>query len=75
MSKVFTSFDTVGRAYDKVRKELWNLGLLWEGSRMDSVDATFLTVAPISAVAGYMGFYQPATQTIEFPSVRGPCDE
>jgi len=72
VSKVFTSFDTVSRAYDKVRKELWNLGLLWEGSRMDSVDATYLTVAPISAVAGYMGFYQPATQTIEFPSVYLP---
>ena len=32
----------------------------------------YLTIAPISAVAGYMGFYQPATKTIEFPSVYLP---
>ena len=72
MSKIYTSFDEMSRAYNSVRRELWNLGVLWDGSRLDSVDATYLTVAPISAVAGYMGFYQPATQTIEFPSVYLP---
>ena len=72
MSKVYTSYEEMCRAYNKVRMELWNLGVLWEGSRLDSVDATYLTVAPIAALAGYMGLYQPATTTIEFPSVYLP---
>ena len=72
MSKVYTSYKEVCWAYDKVRMELWNLGVLWEGSRMDSVGATYLKVAPIAALAGYMGLYQPETKEIEFPSVYLP---
>ena len=72
MSKVYTSYEEVCRAYDKVRMELWNIGVLWEGSRMDNVGATYLKVAPIAALAGYMGLYQPETKEIEFPSVYLP---
>jgi len=72
MSKIYTSYEEMSRAYNKVRTELWNLGVLWDGSKLDNVDATYLTIAPIAALAGYMGLYQPATKTIEFPSVYLP---
>lgn len=72
--KIYTSFDEVTYAYDKVRMELYNMGVLWSESKLDKVESTYLTIAPISAVAGYMGFYQPATKTIEFPSVYLPIE-
>ena len=72
MSKVYTSFDEMSRAFNKVRTELGNLGVLWDGSKLDKVGATYLTVAPIAALAGYMGLYQPETKKIEFPSVYLP---
>ena len=31
-----------------------------------------LTIAPIAALGGYMGFYDPSTRDIEFPSVYLP---
>ena len=72
--KIYTSFDEMTYAYDKVRMELYNMGVLWSESKLDKVESTYLTIAPISAVAGYMGFYQPATKTIEFPSVYLPIE-
>jgi len=72
MSKVYTSFDEVTRAYNKVRTELWKLGVLWDGSKLDGVGLTYLPFAPISALGGYMGFYDPNTGEIEFPSVYLP---
>lgn len=72
MSQVYTSFGEVSRAYNKVRKELWDLGVLWEGSKLEGVGCTYLTIAPIAALAGYMGLYQPETKMIEFPSVYLP---
>ena len=74
MSKVYTSFDEVTRAYNKVRTELWKLGVLWDGSKLDGVGLTYLTVAPIAALAGYMGLYDPETKEIEFPSVYLPFE-
>ena len=74
MSKIYTSFDEMSRAFNKVRGELADLGVLWEGSRLANVDATYLTVAPIAALAGYMGLYQPETKEIEFPSVYLPFE-
>lgn len=72
MSKVYTSFDEVTRAYNKVRTELWNFDVLWDGSKLDEVGCTYLTIAPIAALAGYMGLYDPETKEIEFPSVYLP---
>lgn len=72
MSKIYTSFKEVTRAYNKVRMELWNLGVLWDGSKLDGVGCTYLTIAPIAALGGYMGFYDPNTKEIEFPSVYLP---
>ena len=72
MSKIYTSYDEMCRAYNKVRTELGNLDVLWDGSRLDRVGCTYLTLAPIAALAGYMGLYQPETKEIEFPSVYLP---
>lgn len=74
MSKIFTSDAEACRAYNKVRMELWNLGILWDGSKLDSVNYSYLTVAPIAALTGYMGLYQPETKEIEFPSVHLPIE-
>ena len=72
MSRIFTSYETVARAYNKVRMELWHLGVLWNGSKLDGVGCTYLMVAPWLAVTGTMGQYQPAKREIEFPSVYLP---
>lgn len=72
MSKVYTSYEEVCRAYNKVRTELWNFRVLWDGSKLDGVGLTYLPFAPISALGGYMGFYDPNTGEIEFPSVYLP---
>ena len=72
MSKIFTSFETVSRAYNKVRNELIEFRALWDGSKLDEVGLTYLPFAPISALGGYMGFYDPNTGEIEFPSVYLP---
>ena len=72
MSKIYTSFKEMERAYNKVRMELWNLGILWDGSKLERVGCTYLVIAPIAALGGYMGFYDPNTREIEFPSVYLP---
>lgn len=72
MSKIYTSDKEVNRAYNKVRMELWNLGVLWDGSKLEKVGYTYLKIAPIAALGGYMGFYDPNTRDIEFPSVYLP---
>ncbi len=74
MNKIYTSYAQVSRAYNKVRMELWNLKVLWKGSRLDGVGCTYLTVAPIAALSGTMGLYQPATKVIEFPSAYLPIE-
>ena len=38
MSRIFTSYKIVSRAYNKVRMELWDLGVLWDGSKLETVD-------------------------------------
>ena len=37
MSKIYTSYEQVSRAYNKVRMELWKLGVLWDGSKLETV--------------------------------------
>ena len=74
INHIYTSFDEVERAYNKVRNELWTLEALWDGSRLDGIGCTYRTIAPIAALAGYMGLYQPETKVIEFPSVYLPIE-
>ena len=49
MSKVYTSYDEVNRAFNKVRNELFKIRVLWDGSRLDGVGCTYLTIAPIGS--------------------------
>ena len=72
MSKVYTSFNEVSRAYNKVRMELWHLGVLWDGSKLDGVECIYDQIAPIAALSGTMGWYDPDSKDITFPSVYLP---
>lgn len=72
ISKIYTSFKEVTQVYNKVCMGLWNLGVLWDESRLEGVGCTYQTIAPIAARGGYMGFYDPNTRDIEFPSVYLP---
>ena len=72
MGQIYTSRNEVNRAYNKVRMELWRLGVLWEGSKLDGVGCTYLTIAPSMTFTGTMGRYQEKEKTIEFPSMYLP---
>jgi hypothetical protein len=74
MGKIYTSFGTVSRAFNKVRTELWNLGVLWEGSRLERVPCVYNPFAPLAALGGTMGWYDPEKKRIEFPSVYLPFE-
>ena len=41
MGKICTSYNEVDRAYNKVRMELWRLGVLGDGSKLDGVECLF----------------------------------
>ena len=62
----------MARAYDKVRKELIGFGVLWDGSKLDGVECSYLTIAPSMTFTGTMGRYQEKKKTIEFPSMYLP---
>ena len=68
MSKIYTSFDEVTRAYNKVRNELIKFGVLWDGSKMDGVECFYEPFEPHGLV-GWMGFYQFDDRNIHFPAV------
>jgi len=73
MSKICTSYEQVSRAYNKVCKELWNLGVLWEGSKLDKVQCIY---DPLEwrGLIGWMGFYQYRDKSIHFPAVYNGLD-
>ena len=72
MVQIYTSRNEVNRAYNKVRMELWRLGVLWDGSKLDGVECSYLTIAPSMTFTGTMGRYQEKKKTIEFPSMYLP---
>ena len=55
MGKIYTSYKQVSRAFNKVRKELWNLGVLWAGSKLDEVVCFWEPLNPCGLV-GKMGY-------------------
>ena len=72
MSKIFTSYEHVNTAYNKVRMELWNLGVLWDGSKLEQVPCIYDPISPVAALSGTMGWYDENSKDITFPSVYLP---
>lgn len=67
MFKIFTSYECVNKAFNKVRWELWKLGVLWAGSRLESVDCVFDSF-PIECVfRGAEGLWKEKLNAIVFP--------
>lgn len=73
MSKIYTSFKEVKRAYDKVRKELIDFGVLWDGSKLDGVECIYEPLQPRGLI-GWMGFYDFDDRDIHFPAVYNGFD-
>lgn len=73
LKKVYVSFDEMERAFNKVRRELQDLGLLSEGSRLDKVDCYYegFTIGGLCGCVGTMGFYDPDKndRAIHIPAV------
>ena len=73
VEKVFVSMEEMEKAFNKVRAELQNMDLLFEGSRLDKVDCyheRFSAGALYGLVA--MGFYDPRDQNIHIPAAFPP---
>jgi len=77
MSKIYTSFKEVTRTYNKVRKELIDLGILWDGSKLDEVECHYEALNPVGLI-GWMGFYEfihsQGDGNIHFPAVYNGLD-
>ena len=73
MGKIYTSFKEVTRAYNKVRMELGNLGVLWDGSKLDGVECIY---EPFQwrGLISWMGFYDFDDRNIHFPAVYNGLD-
>ena len=68
VKQIYTSFEEVTDAYNKVRDELIALGLLWRCSKLDKVQCFYERAAPVSAVTGRMGYFDEGDRDIHFPS-------
>jgi hypothetical protein len=73
-TQIYTSFEEVTDAYNKVRDELIALGLLWRRSKLDKVQCFYERVAPVSAVTGRLGYFNEDKndRNIHFPSLFLP---
>ena len=73
MKRVFLSMGEMEKAFNKVRKELEAMDLLFDGSRLDKVDCYHERFS-IGALYGLvaMGFYNPADQNIHIPAAYPP---
>lgn len=71
VEKVFVSMEEMEKAFNKVRGELQNMDLLFEGSRLDKVDCYHerFSAGALYAFVGVMGFYDFRDQNIHIPAV------
>ena len=67
MGKICTSRNEVNRAYNKVRMELWNLGVLWDGSKLDGVGCLFDSFPVECVIRGAEGLWKKKLNAIVFP--------
>ena len=72
LNRIYTSFDQVTDAYNEVRDDLIKLGVLWRGSKLDTVECLYERIAPIAALKGWMGYFDFEDRDIHFPSVYLP---
>ena len=70
--RIYTSFDQVTDAYNEVRDDLIELGILWRGSKLDKVQCFYEPIAPYSAITGRMGYFDFDDHQIHFPSIYLP---
>ena len=70
--RIYTSFDQVTDAYNEVRDDLIELGILWRGSKLDNVQCFYEAIAPYSAITGRMGYFDFDDHQIHFPSIYLP---
>ena len=70
--RIYTSFDQVTEAFNTVRDELIELGLLWKDSKLDKVQCLYEPIAPIATLKGWMGYFDFDDHNIHFPSVYLP---
>lgn len=77
MGRICTTYNEVNRAYNKIRMELWHLGVLWDGSKLDVVECIY---EPLQwrGLIGWMGFYEflhrKGDGKIHFPAVYNGLD-
>lgn len=73
MKKIFVSMEEMEKAFNKVRVELQNMDLLFDGSRLDKVDCYHerFSVGALYGLAA-MGFYDPEDQNIHIPAAYPP---
>ena len=70
LEKAYVSFEAMQKAFNKVRKEMEGLGLLFDGSRLDKVDCYHerFSAGGLTGFIGWMGFYDPADGDIHVPA-------
>ena len=67
MFKILTSYDCVDAAFNKVRWELWKLGVLWAGSRLERVGCIFDSFPLECVFRGAEGLWKDKLNAIVFP--------
>ena len=68
MSKIHTPFKDVTRVYNKIRKELIDLGVLWDGSKLDGVECIYESLQWRGLIS-WMVFYDFDDRNISFPAI------
>ena len=71
LENVYVSESGVKSAFYRVRRELKDMDLLFEKSRMSKVKVIWelLSIEALGSFVGIMGFYNPQTQDIHIPAI------
>lgn len=67
MGRICTSYQCVNKAFNKVRWELWKLGVLWTGSKLEMVDCVFDSFPVECVFRGAEGLWKEKLNAIVFP--------
>ena len=50
MGKICTTYNEVNRACNKIRMELWHIGVLWDESNLDAVECIYEPLNPVGFI-------------------------